>query len=744
MIKAKEKISLKNRRKELETKYKESDFKMIKTLTSIAKKASTNKNHKFDNLIRIISDEGILIQAMGKISKKDGATTEGPKIDPQTVDAINLEIIRNISSELKSGRYIFKPIRRIYIDKINNTIASKEKINEITEIHKQGDITMDQIKQLKIRPLGIPSFKDKIVQESMRMVLNAIYEPEFTEINLNFGFRPSIGCQDAIIYIQQHAKAMDFAIEGDVKGAFDNVNHDLLIKILEQKIKDRKFLNLIKGGLKCGILFLNYYQNSNIGTVQGSILSPLLYNIYFHEFDKFIKKEFTEKIQQINNEENRTNRPINKIYNAISKKKTRLKLRQKLQEIKNYKENIGIDKNLKELTKNIKETIKKYKVLDNEQKKFPAFSKNKQLIRFCYVRYADDWIFLTNATKENVLEWKELFKNWIRDNLLLELSQEKTKITDFNKQETAKFLGFQLTKANKHRKRIVNEGKFIIKRLDISRRSKILKLRKDPEHNLKLNYKIRTTNPTPIVAWDRERVLNRLTQNGFIKKAGNSWRGKAKLPWTVLDELEIVERYNYIIRGYLEYYTPVLEYPTDTHFLIYLLQYSCIHTLARKRSCKITEIMRKFGKNILVRKKVIQKNRHQEEVTSEKTAKLLVWEDALQLIRQIIIRTRKRQKEKHSISAIQKTIDEISNVKINWRTKYKLQNHCAICGSEENIEYHHVRHIRKGKVSGFLQIMNQLNRKQIPCCRNCHRKIHRGEYDDISLDELYDEQLIII
>ena len=88
-------------------------------------------------------------------------------------------------------------------------------------------------------------------------------------------------------------------------------------------------------------------------------------------------------------------------------------------------------------------------------------------------------------------------------------------------------------------------------------------------------------------------------------------------------------------------------------------------------------------------------------------------------------------------SVINKSVDNLCALKVNWRTTYKLSNYCSICGNNENIEYHHVKHIKIGKVSGFLQIMKQLNRKQILCCRDCHRKIQKGEYDDISLKDLY-------
>lgn len=130
---------------------------------------------------------------------------------------------------------------------------------------------------------------------------------------------------------------------------------------------------------------------------------------------------------------------------------------------------------------------------------------------------------------------------------------------------------------------------------------------------------------------------------------------------------------------------------------------------------------------------------------NKKSVRIITWEVYKKIIN-IMIRTRMTQKRKDDsqISLITKSVDEISNIKVNWRTKYKLTNYSAICGSTENVEMHHVKDIRKGKVEGFLQVMNQLNRKQIPCCRSCHRNIHTAKYDGIGLNQIYDEELIII
>lgn len=405
----------------------------MKTINAIAKKSAKEPNAVFDDLMRIIIDEDTLYQAMGTVSKKKGALTPGTKLDSRTADDTSKKLIKELVSQLKHGTFRFKPIRRIYMDKSGKNPIPKEQLEELTKLHAQGKITMEKIKELKARPLGIPSFPDKIVQEAIRMILAAIYEPEFARLNVNFGFRAGLGCQDAILHIKQYSKQMDYAIEGDIKGAFDNVEHDRLINILRKKVKDEKFLKLIIGGLKCGVMFLYFRQDSELGTTQGSIVSPLLYNIYFHEFDKFIETNFREKIKEINTTENRTDRPFNKLYNFYKKKKERVKLKEKLTNLQEHIKMFGFKNETqpggivstsqrrrrvlpityKDRLIEFQEASKKYKQLDTTQKTIPTFAKSRQTIRFSYTRYADDWIFLTNAQLNRVQEWKEMFAIWM-------------------------------------------------------------------------------------------------------------------------------------------------------------------------------------------------------------------------------------------------------------------------------------------------------------------------------------------
>jgi hypothetical protein len=187
----------------------------------------------------------------------------------------------------------------------------------------------------------------------------------------------------------------------------------------------------------------------------------------------------------------------------------------------------------------------------------------------------------------------------------------------------------------------------------------------------------------------------------------------------VLAVPEIIERYNYIIRGYLNFYAPIISYSNDLSQLHYLLKYSCLHTLAQKLNLTLHGVMKKFGKNITINWEIITKNNKSPK--KNMTTSLITWQQSQLIIQESISNFRNKIKNKLPLTPenlIQKSVDEISNVKINWRTAFKLSQHCCICGSEGKINYHHVKHIKKGKVTGFLQVMKQLNRKQIPVCQH--------------------------
>ena len=175
------------------------------------------------------------------------------------------ENIRKLIESMKKMAYKPKAVKRVYIPKPGTD---------------------------KKRPLGIPAIEDKIVQEVMTQILNAIYEPMFKEFS--FGFRPGKSCHEAIAYLDMmlHRKKTNYIVDLDIKGFFDNIDHEWLVKFLEYKIKDRVYIRYIKRFLKSGIMEQGKILKSDRGTPQGGIISPVLGNIYLH----FVLDEWFEKI----------------------------------------------------------------------------------------------------------------------------------------------------------------------------------------------------------------------------------------------------------------------------------------------------------------------------------------------------------------------------------------------------------------------------------------------------------------
>lgn len=202
--------------------------------------------------------------AYSRLYAKEGNMTFG--IDGKTIDGFNINLINKVIAKLKDEAYYPKPSRKVYIPK------------------KSG----------KLRPLGIPSFEDKLVQEVLRMILEAIYEPMFKESS--HGFRPERSCHTALVQVKQKGSGITWVIEGDIKSFFDNIDHEIMLNILKKKIKDGRIIELIQRFLKAGYFEFHKVHNSLTGTPQGGLISPILANIYLNEFDTFMEEICKEKV----------------------------------------------------------------------------------------------------------------------------------------------------------------------------------------------------------------------------------------------------------------------------------------------------------------------------------------------------------------------------------------------------------------------------------------------------------------
>lgn len=216
------------------------------------------KKKPLQRLYRLLRNPNLLLTAYGKIAQNKGITTPGTEPEDR-IDGMSLERIYDLSAQLQAGTFHWKPTRRTYIRKAN------------------GDK----------RPLSIPGFNDKVVQEAMRMLLEAYYEPRFSQYS--HGFRPARSCHTALRQLQYTCRGTKWWIEGDIKGCFDNIDHRILENILAKDIQDHRFLKLVRQMLKAGYMEDWHYHQTYSGTPQGGIISPLLANIFLHQFDDFME-----------------------------------------------------------------------------------------------------------------------------------------------------------------------------------------------------------------------------------------------------------------------------------------------------------------------------------------------------------------------------------------------------------------------------------------------------------------------
>jgi len=226
--------------------------------------AEQDKEHQFFDLYHLLYDMDWLQLAHDYVSQNTGSITAGcDGIIMKHFDENLAGNLNDLAQELRRGHFEPQPVRRVHIPKTNG----------------------------KLRPLGIPSIKDRIVQEALRMILEPIYEADFCQHS--FGFRPNRCTMDAIKCITWFTKESTrffWIVEGDISSYFDTIHHRGLMQILRRRIADRRILTLIWKFLRAGIMERKLFKDTTQGTPQGGIISPLLANIYLHELDQYMAR----------------------------------------------------------------------------------------------------------------------------------------------------------------------------------------------------------------------------------------------------------------------------------------------------------------------------------------------------------------------------------------------------------------------------------------------------------------------
>lgn len=478
---------------------------------------SKDSSYKFERLYRILFIEELFYVAYQKIASNGGSTTKGS--DGRSIDEMSLARIETLIASLKDESYQPHPSRRVHIPKKNG----------------------------KTRPLGIPAFEDKLVQEVVRMILEAIYEGHFE--TTSHGFRPKRSCHTALLHIQKTFSGAKWFIEGDIKGFFDNIDHDVLVGILRERISDDRFIRLIRKFLKAGYVEDWTFHNTYSGMPQGGIVSPILANIYLDKLDKYVK-------EYIRHFDMGTKRRPGKESNDLANERKRTV--RKLKKVKDGTEKAAL--------------VARLKAIEQERAAFPSGDEmDGSYRRLKYIRYADDFILGVIGSKEDALRIKEDIKSFLSESLALELSEEKTLITHTGK--SAKFLGYEITVTrNNHQRRDV-QGR----------------LRRTYGKRVRLNVSMATL---------RDKLLEYGAMEIKLRNGKEIWKPKCRSGLIFNDDLEILDRYNRETVGFCNYYL-IANNCVVLHNFRYIMEYSMYKTFAGKYRSTVRKINKKYRLNKL-------------------------------------------------------------------------------------------------------------------------------------------------
>ena len=344
-----------------------------------------------DELYRQLFNPHLYLLAYGRLYSNKGAMTPG--VDGETVDGMSLAKIGRITEALRYERYRFQPTKRVYIPKKNG----------------------------KKRPLGLPSWSDKLVGEVVRLLLEAYYEPRFSD--RSHGFRSGRGCHTALREVAHTWTGTTWFVEGDISDCFGSLDHDVMITILSGKIFDNRFLRLLRNMLQAGYLEDWVWNATLSGAPQGGVVSPILSNIYLDRLDTFVETVLIPEYTR------GTGRAGNPAYTQVKSAAARARRRRDRASARDLRRQM--------LT------------LPSKDPRDPGFRR----LRYC--RYADDHLLGFTGPKAEAEQIKQRLATFLRDDLKLELAQDKTLITHARTQ-AARFLGYEITV--QHNDRLVDRG----------------------------------------------------------------------------------------------------------------------------------------------------------------------------------------------------------------------------------------------------------------------------------------------
>ena len=568
-----------------------------------------------EDIYRQLYNRDLYLRAYGRLYSNRGAMTKGTTAE--TVDGMSLAKIDRIIDALRQERYRWTPVRRVNIPKTNGAT----------------------------RPMGIPTWSDKLLQEVIRMILEAYYEPQFSD--RSHGFRPNRGCHTALGNVVDYWSGTKWFIEGDIKGCFDNIDHDVMLSILGEKLHDNRFLRLLKYLLKAGYMEDWRYNRTLSGTPQGGVVSPILSNIYLDRLDKYVENVLI---------------PANTEGALRKRNPTYVRLRSRRQ----YHKRMGHASLAKDLLK--------------QMQQLPSGDpQDKGYRRLRYVRYADDFVLGYIGSKAEATQIKESLTEFLRDDLKLELSQEKTLITHAASQ-AAKFLGYELINQQ------ANDQHYKGQR--------------------SVNGRIGLRVPTHVI-------------NAHCQAYMHNGKPTHRTALLHDEDFSIVSRYQAEYRGVVQYY--LLAYNVrHLRRLHRVMELSLTKTLAGKHKTSARKMRRKY-KSVAVTEHgtlsclevVVQREDGKRPLVARFGG------IPLRRKRQAVLKDRQPQRYRMERNEVVTRL---------------LADKCELCGSTDDIQVHHVRALRDLNVKGqspkpvWIQVMAARRRKTLVVCRSCHLKVHGGTW----------------
>lgn len=561
-----------------------------------------------EELYRQMFNPQLYLLAYGRIYSNRGAMTAG--VTQETADGMSLGKIGRIIDAMRHERYRFAPVRRVHIPKKNG----------------------------KTRPLGLPTWSDKLVGEVVRLLLEAYYEPTFSD--RSHGFRPGRGCHTALREVVNTWTGTNWFIEGDIADCFGSLDHEVMIGVLGENIHDNRFLRLVSNMLTAGYLEDWIWGATLSGAPQGGVASPILSNIYLHKLDQFVETElipeYTRGVLRVRNPQYR------KVEAAILRARRR-----------------G-ERTL------VRELRKQQHALPSQDPKDPGYR------RLRYTRYADDTLLGFAGPKAEAEEIKGRLAAFLRDELRLEMSIDKTLITHA-RTGAARFLGYEITV--QHDQRQLTRGRRAV--------NGMIKLRV-PESVIK-------AKSAPFLARGEPACQNALTNEA---------------------DYTIVATFGAQYRGIVQYYL-LAGNVRRLHRLRWVMETSMLKTLAGKHGSSVSKMAAKHKAKVVTPYGL--RTCFEATMARDSRRELVARFGGIPLIRQ------------QTAKVVDRLVGPVYPHKELIRRLLVAQ--CELCQGTDDVQVHHVGSLAAldrlaATKPEWAHVMTRRRRKTLVVCGNCHDMIH--------------------